>query len=502
MRKLRLAMRAAERAADVRALGTALRYNSSLTELELASAPLETFEPEDMRTLAEGIRAHGAFAAVTLDGKTIPIHLTRGPQAAVSIDLSSHDLGEISGLTLSAILRANTTLKSLRLAKNRLQATGAQPIVEALEHAPLKLLDLSQNGLGLREPGAAVGRAPTMVLGAAGSVLSAASAAAESTADSMAPPMGSVQSLFVAVSKMTHLETLNLDENELSSSYDLEVICRLRSLEHLSLQRNQLQELPSKIGTLFALKELNLQSNQLTRLQGSIGTLTKLRSLNLRANHLTQLTPAIGNLSALRKLDISDNAKLRTLPRDMINLHHDLELLAQRDRHLVPLLGTSLTGGVPALKKYFAEHPEDEGSFVRQQKGDDGGPRRNGKGLKREPNARPKRPTQRPLKEGLSRHYHVSDVGHVVLLYNCCGAAHVLSDEHVAIPGDREIDLVTVNDDVVGKLLPRASAKQSPEKHRFESRELLNVNDDLERRLQLKNEWHMIDDERQLASVR
>lgn len=501
MRKLRLAMRAAERAADVRALGTALRYNSSLTELELASAPLETFEPEDMRTLAEGIRAHGAFAAVTLDGKTIPIHLTRGPQAAVSIDLSSHDLGEISGLTLSAILRANTTLKSLRLAKNRLQATGAQPIVEALEHAPLKLLDLSQNGLGLREPGAAVGLAPTMVLGAAGSVLSA-SAAAESTAESVAPPMGSVQSLFVAVSKMTHLETLNLDENELSSSYDLEVICRLRSLEHLSLQRNKLQELPSKIGTLFALKELNLQSNQLTRLQGSIGTLTKLRSLNLRANHLTQLTPAIGNLSALRKLDISDNAKLRTLPRDMINLHLDLELIAQRDRHLVPLLGTSLTGGVPALKKYFAEHPEDEGSFVRQQKGDDGGLRRNGNGPKREPNARPKRPTQRPLKEGLSRHYHVSDVGHVVLLYNCCGAAHVLSDEHVAIPGDREIELVTVNDDVVGKLLPRASAKQSPENHRFESRDLLNVNDDLERRLQFKNEWHMIDDERQLASVR
>jgi len=42
MRKLclamRSAMRAAERAADVRALGTALRYNSSLTELELASA--------------------------------------------------------------------------------------------------------------------------------------------------------------------------------------------------------------------------------------------------------------------------------------------------------------------------------------------------------------------------------------------------------------------------------------------------------------------------------
>ena len=63
-------MRAAERAADVRALGTALRYNSSLTELELASAPLETFAPEDMRTLAEGIRAHGAFTAVTLDGKT------------------------------------------------------------------------------------------------------------------------------------------------------------------------------------------------------------------------------------------------------------------------------------------------------------------------------------------------------------------------------------------------------------------------------------------------
>ena len=501
MRKLRLAMRAAERAADVRALGTALRYNSSLTELELASAPLETFEPEDMRTLAEGIRAHGAFAAVTLDGKTIPIHLTRGPQAAVSIDLSSHDLGEISGLTLSAILRANTTLKSLRLAKNRLQATGAQPIVEALEHAPLKLLDLSQNGLGLREPGAAVGLAPTMVLGAAGSVLSA-SAAAESTAESVAPPMGSVQSLFVAVSKMTHLETLNLDEDELSSSYDLEVICRLRSLEHLSLQRNKLQELPSKIGTLFALKELNLQSNQLTRLQGSIGTLTKLCSLNLRANHLTQLTPAIGNLSALRKLDISDNAKLRTLPRDMINLHLDLELIAQRDRHLVPLLGTSLTGGVPALKKYFAEHPEDEGSFVRQQKGDDGGLRRNGNGPKREPNARPKRPTQRPLKEGLSRHYHVSDVGHVVLLYNCCGAAHVLSDEHVAIPGDREIELVTVNDDVVGKILPRASAKQSPEKLRFESRDSLNVNDDLERRLQFKNEWHMIDDERQLASVR
>ena len=224
-------------------------------------------------------------------------------------------------------------------------------------------------------------------------------------------------------------------------SIDLEVICRLRNLERLSLQGNKLLELPSKIGTLHALKDLNLQSNRLTRLQGSIGALKKLRSLNLKGNQLTQLTPSIGNLSALKKLDLSDNLKLRSLPKDMCNLQPELELVAQRDRGLVTFLGAQCAGGIPHLKKYFAEHPDEgSGSFLSPDAAINRSISASSSGRHTRESAdssvleqRRRRMTKRPPKEGLSRHYHVSDVGHVVMLYNCCGAAHEVSDGHVAI---------------------------------------------------------------------
>lgn len=201
MTRLKVALRAAERAADVRALGVALKHNTVLQDLELASAPLETFEAEDMRLLAEGVHAHDSFETVTLDGKTVPIQLMRGPAAAASIDLTSHELGVLSGTAVGAVLRDNTLLKSLRLAKNKLRASGACPIVEALEKAPLKVLELGQNGLGLRDNG---GQRITVASMAAGSVLAAAAAGRASSAGGAdadeAPPETPLQALFIAIS--------------------------------------------------------------------------------------------------------------------------------------------------------------------------------------------------------------------------------------------------------------------------------------------------------------
>ncbi len=89
--------------------------------------------------------------------------------------------------------------------------------------------------------------------------------------------------------------------------------------EILRLDKNELTEIPAKIGELVNLRELHLKDNRLTTLPPEIGKLVNLTDLNVPYNELTTLPPEIGNLVSLRILYLSGN-KLTTLPREIGNL--------------------------------------------------------------------------------------------------------------------------------------------------------------------------------------
>ncbi len=96
-------------------------------------------------------------------------------------------------------------------------------------------------------------------------------------------------------------------------------ILRIKSLKHLTLRRNNLNDLPNNIGFLSNLEWLDLRINKLEMLPSAIGLLYKLKNLNLSSNNLTMIPNSIGDLLTLKKLNLSNN-KLRSVPECIENL--------------------------------------------------------------------------------------------------------------------------------------------------------------------------------------
>ena len=85
-------------------------------------------------------------------------------------------------------------------------------------------------------------------------------------------------------------------------------------LEILTIEHNQLTELPREIGLCIRLIELHLGYNHLTKLPLEIGYLTDLKQFILHRNNLLELPESITNLkSSLKSLDVACNY-LRIFP--------------------------------------------------------------------------------------------------------------------------------------------------------------------------------------------
>lgn len=98
-----------------------------------------------------------------------------------------------------------------------------------------------------------------------------------------------------------------------------------KKLEYLDLQKNYLDELPVKIGTLRNLTVLNLNSNQLSYLPKSFGKLENLETLNLSSNYFVDYPDIINELVNLKALDISYN-DLMVIPESIGKLLNLVEL--------------------------------------------------------------------------------------------------------------------------------------------------------------------------------
>ncbi|ORX43893.1 L domain-like protein [Piromyces finnis] len=93
----------------------------------------------------------------------------------------------------------------------------------------------------------------------------------------------------------------------------------LTNLVVLSLDNNQLSELPEEIGNLTNLKGLQINNNNITKLPKEIGNLNNLTKLSLSNNELIEITKEIGRLTELSWLRLDEN-KLTKLPKEIGNL--------------------------------------------------------------------------------------------------------------------------------------------------------------------------------------
>ncbi|KAJ3629232.1 hypothetical protein MTP99_013637 [Tenebrio molitor] len=132
----------------------------------------------------------------------------------------------------------------------------------------------------------------------------------------------------VVLENLFNLEEIDLSRNKLNSS-SLKNLVNLPNLRVLSLQDNQIQNLPLNIFQNFSsLEHLDLSNNNLVLTTNSFRGLSALKTLSIRNNSLEMIPKgAFNNLSSLEILDMSIN-KLTTLEgsRLFVNLQ-DLQTL-------------------------------------------------------------------------------------------------------------------------------------------------------------------------------
>ena len=98
-------------------------------------------------------------------------------------------------------------------------------------------------------------------------------------------------------------------------------------LKKLDLKCNELQILPDSIGHLINLETLNLEQNKITSISEEIKLCSQLKNLNLASNELLDKLPdSIGNLTRLETIQIVGCKKIKSLPLSISNLSNLLIL--------------------------------------------------------------------------------------------------------------------------------------------------------------------------------
>ena len=377
---------------------TALRENTVLQSLDLSNNPL--LSAEGITSIAEACRTHPSLVSIKVDGAALPLAQLRGAKGTEpTLDVTDWGLGHLSGCMIGIVARSNRMLVSLNLKSNLIGADGLKNVVSGLGEAPLKVLDLTRNGLGGEEP----------------SVIDALSV-------TICRHLGS-------------LVDLRMDENDLDCPADaLAPLCKLRNLRTLSLERNRLTEVPSLIGTMLSLRKVSLHSNQLVQLPGSICLLTSLESFDVHKNALVSLPAAIGNLKQLQKLDLSEN-RISELPISICELTESLQFSVGRNPLEKPSVEQARQG-IGAIRRFFG--------FSRARDADKaGGDEEDAVGkaveeLNKPDATRPVRDDEQP-----SRHDWAGPAS-VILLFNLHGCGFRVVDgaaDFNSVAGDETYDL-------------------------------------------------------------
>uniref|UniRef100_A0A0D9XJ40 Uncharacterized protein n=1 Tax=Leersia perrieri TaxID=77586 RepID=A0A0D9XJ40_9ORYZ len=118
---------------------------------------------------------------------------------------------------------------------------------------------------------------------------------------------------------LTYLRVLDIDGcNDLDNT-DMDNICQMTLLKHLSLKKTQITALPPKVQELTRLETLDVSQNEITALPPEIGNLMSLKTLEVSRTELTALPPETGKLTSLKTLDVS-RTQITALPPEIGDL--------------------------------------------------------------------------------------------------------------------------------------------------------------------------------------
>ena len=137
-----------------------------------------------------------------------------------------------------------------------------------------------------------------------------------------------IESLPMNMSKLTNLSSLNLSVNPLKNH--LEIITKLTKLRSLDISDNTSEDdqisIPNSITNLKSLNSLNMSHCNIVEIPNSIGELKNLEYLNLENCEIESVDPAIGNLVKMVNLNFAGNRNLNSIPQTIGNLEK-LEML-------------------------------------------------------------------------------------------------------------------------------------------------------------------------------
>jgi Leucine-rich repeat (LRR) protein/signal recognition particle receptor subunit beta len=107
------------------------------------------------------------------------------------------------------------------------------------------------------------------------------------------------------IGKLTQLTNLTLNNNQITEIP--ETIGKLTQLTNLILNNNEIVEIPETIGKLTQLTNLTLNNNQITEIPETIGKLTQLTNLLFNNNIIAKIPSSIGKLNTLTWVRLNNN---------------------------------------------------------------------------------------------------------------------------------------------------------------------------------------------------
>jgi len=132
----------------------------------------------------------------------------------------------------------------------------------------------------------------------------------------------------------TNLEELYLDGTDLGKA-NLNLLCNLTHLKHLTLRDCKLSEIPICFSSLKQLEEFALSSNYIKSIPESIYEIPNLKDLDFEGNNISVISPNIKKLKKLESIGLGRTGIMR-LPIEMTSLPKLKEIYTNDTMKYIP----------------------------------------------------------------------------------------------------------------------------------------------------------------------